>query len=82
MIAIKTETVPSLLKRITEGNVSYPCQFHVQVDWPRIVVYGDRRYYKTSKEGTRTRDGMPSAEYQAEGERRIWLALDDEISED
>lgn len=27
MIAIKNETVPSLLKRITEGNVSYPASF-------------------------------------------------------
>jgi hypothetical protein len=82
MLAIETDAVRPLLDYIAEGKARYPCEFHLQVTWPKMVVHGDRQYYKTGKEGVRRSDGMPSAEYWADKGRRLWLSLDGKVAED
>ena len=82
MIAIETDAVAPLLKVIAEGKARYLCQFHVQIEWPQMVVYGDGHLYKTGKEGIRRKDGCPTAEYGASKGRRLWLGLDGKIEED
>ena len=82
MIAIQTDAVRPVLKQINAGNVRYLCQFHIQVEWPQMVVHGNGHYLKTGKEGIRRNDGTPSAEYEADKGRRLWLGLDGTIDED
>ena len=82
MIAIELDSVRPLLEQIAEGKARYTCRFHVQVELPRMVAHGDGHYYKTSKEGTRRKDGVPTAEYQGSNDRRLWLGLDGQIEED
>ena len=82
MLAIETGAVRPLLEQIADGRARCHCRFHVEIGWPKMVVHGDGHYYKTGKEGIRRKDGLPSAEYQANKERRLWLGLDGQIEED
>ncbi len=82
MIAIETDAVRPLLEQIADGKARYLCQFHVQIGWPQMVVHGDGHYYTTGKEGIRRSDGCPTAEYEANKGRRLWLGLDGKIDED
>ena len=82
MIVIKPDAVRPLLDQIASGTARYDGQFHVQIAWPQTVSYEGSRYFKTGKEGTRFKDGMPSAEYQAEKRRRLWLGLDGAMARD
>ncbi len=82
MIAIELDAVRPLLEQIADGKARYVCRFHVQVEWPQMIIHGDGHYYKTSKEGIRRKDGLPTAEYQGSKGRRLWLGLDGKIEED
>jgi hypothetical protein len=82
MVTIETDAVRPLLDQLAEGKTRYPCQFHLQIAWPQMLGHGDRRFSQTGKEGTRRSDGMPSAEYQADKGRRVWLGLDGKVTED
>ena len=71
MLAIESDAVRPLLEQIAGGKARYLCQFHVQIDWPQMVVHSDGHYYKTGKEGIRRSDRFPTAEYQASKGRRL-----------
>jgi hypothetical protein len=82
MIAIEPDAARRLLEQIANGENQYVCQFHVQINWPRSVIHDNQRYYTTGKDGLRRSDGMPSAEYEADKGRRLWLGLDGVVVED
>lgn len=50
----------------------------IVVEWPPVIKHNFRIYWRTGKEGTRFRDGCPTAEYENEDHIRIWLGLDGE----
>jgi hypothetical protein len=82
MIAIELDAARRLLEQIAKDKTRYDCQFLVQVTWPTTVIHDDQRYCETGKEGVRRSDGMPSAEYEADNGRRLWLGLDGVVVED
>lgn len=82
MLVIHVNAVRPLLGLIAEGKARYLCRFLVQIEWPQMVAHGDGHYLKTGKEGIRRNDGTPSAEYEADKGRRLWLGLDGEITDD
>ena len=82
MIPLEPDSVRVLLGQIADGKTKYDCQFHVQIGWPQVVAHEGSRFFKTGKEGVRLSDGMPSAEYQAEKQRRLWLGVDGTIRDD
>ena len=75
MIEIPADKLP-----ITSATIPYVVK--IDVAWPKAIHRG-ARYYFTGKEGTRIKDGLPSAEYELPGTgRRAWLAIDGSVEDD
>lgn len=67
------------------ANARYAYKVLVSVDWPLCVLHNGKTYSFTRKEGTEMKTGLPSAEYAARTgriERRLWLRIDGEITDD
>jgi hypothetical protein len=82
MIAIEPDAVRRLIDQIASGETRYKCQIHVQFAWPPTVIHDNQRYCTTGKDGLRRSDEMPSAEYEADNGRRLWLGIDGVVMHD
>ena len=82
MIPLEADAVRRLLDQIADGKSRYDCRFHVQLTWPQMVAHEGKRFFRTGKEGVRLSDGMPSAEYEDEKQRRLWLGADGTVQDE
>jgi hypothetical protein len=82
MIPLEPDAARLLLSQIANCKTRYDRRFQVQIAWPPVVAHEGSRFFKTSKEGVRRSDGMPSAEYRAEKGLRLWLGIDGAVRDD
>lgn len=69
--------------RLPIESATIPYTVNVDVDWPRTIDHKGARYRFTGKEGVRTKDNIPTAEYELPGTgRRAWLGIDGAIEDD
>ena len=63
-----------------------PFRNKVDVIWPNYFKYLDHTYVFTGKEGIRTKDKCPTAEYARRGPKdediRLWLGMDGLVQPD
>lgn len=69
--------------RLPIETATVPYKVKLDVEWPKSIQHRGKRFRRTGKEGVRTKDNIPTAEYELPGTgKRAWLGIDGAIEDD